>query len=197
LHSQGLKPTKVINSGATLSNTGKLGKSYSLTTGNYIGLDAANKNNHKYSPISLAMWICVTQAVNSTQPLLCCWEDGGAGLLVSSDQKLGFTIYKSGYKYCYSETINLNQWYHVCGTYDNTTMKLYINGQLIATTTVGGAITYHSTCPWEIGGNPGKTSFAAGNVIGKISDVRIYNHALSAKEVEEIAKGLVLHYKLN
>lgn len=30
-----------------------------------------------------------------------------------------------------------------------------------------------------------------------MNDVRIYDHALSTKEVEEIAKGLVLHYPLN
>jgi hypothetical protein len=30
-----------------------------------------------------------------------------------------------------------------------------------------------------------------------MNDVRIYDHALSTKEVEEIAKGLVLHYKLD
>jgi hypothetical protein len=30
-----------------------------------------------------------------------------------------------------------------------------------------------------------------------MNDMRIYNHALSAAEVKEIAKGLVLHYPLN
>lgn len=32
---------------------------------------------------------------------------------------------------------------------------------------------------------------------GQLNDVRIYDHCLSDKEVEEIAKGLVLHYKLD
>ncbi len=30
-----------------------------------------------------------------------------------------------------------------------------------------------------------------------LNDVRIYNHCLSNKEIEEIAKGLALHYKLD
>jgi len=32
---------------------------------------------------------------------------------------------------------------------------------------------------------------------GCLNDVRIYDHALSDKEVEEISKGLILHYKLD
>lgn len=34
-------------------------------------------------------------------------------------------------------------------------------------------------------------------VNGEIQDIRIYNHALSQMEVKELAKGLVLHYKLD
>jgi len=40
----------------------------------------------------------------------------------------------------------------------------------------------------------GAASNGAEKLTGYLNDVRIYNHALSPKEVEEIAKGLVLHY---
>jgi len=42
------------------------------------------------------------------------------------------------------------------------------------------------------------TSNPSGNYLnGYLNDFRIYNHALSTKEVREIAKGLLLHYKLD
>ena len=39
--------------------------------------------------------------------------------------------------------------------------------------------------------------YTVNSFAGKLNDVRIYDHCLSDKEVEEIAKGLVLHYKLD
>jgi hypothetical protein len=32
---------------------------------------------------------------------------------------------------------------------------------------------------------------------GRINDFRIYDHTCSAKEIEEVARGLAIHYKLD
>jgi hypothetical protein len=44
-------------------------------------------------------------------------------------------------------------------------------------------------------GRDSRTGTTAFN--GRLNDFRIYDHALSEKEVKEIAKGLILHYKLD
>ena len=84
------------------------------------------------------------------------------------------------------------QWYHVGLTYDGTNVKLYTNGTLedtiaytISTTANNIRIAKYATSSDGYGLN------------GKINDVRIYNHCLSAKEVEEISKGLLIHYMLS
>ena len=196
LDNQGLSNSITINSGATIDNNGKIGKCYSLASGNYIGIDAANINNHKYSPISIAMWVYPTQNDSTERFPMCCYESGGCGISFKNSCFI-FQAYIGGYKTCSSQTVVLNQWYHVCGTYDGTKLSIYVNGQLQSTTVASGTITYQATCPWEIGGNPGPTAFGSGNFIGKLNDVRIYDHCLSPKEVEELSKGLILHYKLD
>ncbi len=54
LENKGISDVTVTNNGATVDNNGKIGKCYSLTTGNHIDIGANNINNHKYSPISVA-----------------------------------------------------------------------------------------------------------------------------------------------
>ena len=73
-------------------------------------------------------------------------------------------------------------WSHIAVTYDNTAIRLYVNGALRSTFTTTGAISA-STAPLQIGGNnvfslPGTEFFA-----GLIDEVRVYNRALSATEI--------------
>lgn len=197
LENKGISHTTVVNSGTTVNDSGKIGKCYSFASGNYIGLDANNVNNHKYSPISCALWVYPTQSDSTERYILGCWQSGGVGFLLQN-QKIGWSIYVGNYINVWTpSTVTLNTWHHICGTYDGVNSCLYLDGTLIATTAISGTITYHATCPWELGGNPGATSFANGNFVGKLNDVRIYDHALSPLEVKEISQGLILHYPLN
>ena len=186
LKNTGLSKVTVINNGATLDTNGVSGNCYNIALGKYIGLDAPNVNNHKYSPISIALWIYPTQNDSTERDIICCFESGGYGLYLKS-QKICFCVYVNGYKYCeMPTTISLNTWHHICGTYDEKIMRLYIDGQEVKTTSVSGKITYNSTCPWEIGGNPGATAFATGNFVGKVNDIRIYDNVLSSDDVQRI-----------
>lgn len=79
-----------------------------------------------------------------------------------------------------------NIWTHCAITYENPICKVYINGEVKA----------------EYNGASNSSTFAYStplihNSSGRLlNDFRIYDHCLSAKEVKELAKGLVLHYKL-
>ena len=69
-------------------------------------------------------------------------------------------------------------WSHLAGTYDGTTLRLFVNGIAVASRTVSG--------PMQASGGTVKIG---GNAIwgewfkGLIDDVRIYNRALSATEI--------------
>lgn len=94
-----------------------------------------------------------------------------------------------------STVIAKTTWTHLAFTYDGVNTKFYVNGILKSTST--GANTISS----KVGSNRFYLGSDARNdatrLKGKINDFRLYNHCLSDKEVEEISKGLVLHYKLD
>ena len=71
-----------------------------------------------------------------------------------------------------------NVWTHVAGTYDGATLRLFLNGVQVASTTVSGAVAT-STGPLRIGGNSIWGEFFQ----GRIDEVRIYNDVLTAAEI--------------
>jgi PKD repeat protein len=76
-------------------------------------------------------------------------------------------------------TLPLNKWSHIAATYDGTSIRLFVNGVLVNSTAQVGAIA-PSTQPLTIGGN----AFSGQNWTGLIDEVRIYNRALSATEIQ-------------
>ena len=94
----------------------------------------------------------------------------------------------------YVHGFSLNTWYHIAFTWSTTEGKLYINGELKKTYTNLSGGTKLTGTKISLGSNVVNSST---KLKGRLNDVRLYDHCLSDKEVEELAKGLVLHYKLD
>ncbi len=73
----------------------------------------------------------------------------------------------------------LNAWTHLAATHDGTTLRLYVNGVQVGSRPVAGALLT-STGALRIGGNSIWGEFFQ----GRIDEVRIYNRALSAAELQ-------------
>lgn len=84
-----------------------------------------------------------------------------------------------------SGTLPLSQWVHCAGTYDGSVQKLYINGALVGASNWVGAVDFDADFIAE--GLGGKSSDSSYRFNGKIDDVRVYNRALSAQEIEKLS----------
>jgi glucose/arabinose dehydrogenase len=73
----------------------------------------------------------------------------------------------------------LDSWTHLAATYDNSTLRLYVNGVQAGSRAVSGALATSSN-PLRIGGNSIWGEFFA----GRIDEVRVYDRALTAAEIQ-------------
>jgi len=78
-----------------------------------------------------------------------------------------------------SSTLAANIWTHLAMTFDSATIRLYVDGTLTASAAASGSVTT-STGVLRIGGNDVWSEWFA----GLIDDVRIYNRALTATEIQ-------------
>jgi len=95
---------------------------------------------------------------------------------------IGTTAYEAN-----SETVlNLNQWYYLVGVVDGQKVKLYINGVLDTEVACpSGLNTLTRVNSWI-----GRSNWAVDAYFnGIIDEVRIWNRALSAEEIKQLAAG--------
>ncbi len=84
-----------------------------------------------------------------------------------------------------SGTLNTGVWHHVAATYDGIEMKLFLDGVDVGSLAVSGTISVDPTVPFWIGGSPLVATSKPWD--GTIDDVRLYNRALSAAEIGQLA----------
>lgn len=111
-------------------------------------------------------------------------------------------ITSTGLKKCNGTTqLTANMWHHLAGTYDGSSVKLYVNGVLENTVAHTGTLSTASSEIW-LGG-----SVTARFLDGLLDEVRIWNDARSESEIRKNMhrelpdpageNNLVAYYKLN
>ena len=198
LNNQGLSEVTVTNNGATIDSNGKIGSCYSFDTGKYL---TVTKPASITKEISYSCWVNISSWNSTTYDCILSmatgtgWADSRATLCRNSGStNLTWNIADgSSRSYVNSSTsLSLNTWYHIACTYDGAKLRIYING--VEDNSASTSLTpNYSSANLRIGSWSGNNY----NLKGFLNDVRVYNHCLSAKEVKEIGKGLVCHYKLD
>jgi len=91
--------------------------------------------------------------------------------------------YKVGEGVSYDRDLGAG-WKHVAATRTKDKLKLYVNGQLVATQDQTADLDISSQVPLRIGFGP-QSYFE-----GRLRDVRLYNRAITDSEAQALAKQL-------
>lgn len=203
LRNQGISDVTVTNNDATINTSGKIGSCYEFNGSGYLKESTYDWTNFNTSTFSLCCWYKEPSPVASGNSQIICvgtssgWNNIRFGLLRrTSNGYPMFSVSNGSSAIQYNFTANsftLDTWNHIAITYDNGHIIMYLNGQFHKEMTTTIVPTLNSSQHLGIGG----ASNGAEKLTGFLNDVRIYDHCLSDKEIEEIAKGLVLHYKLD
>ena len=201
INNQGLTDwTPTIQSGTTAAYVnGKIGKA--LHTGGIVMPASVTKEVLNNNEFSYACWLYVGGESGSTQSAMIFGNNSGRQFSMfqyptANDFHYSWANYENGTWSSYwggvlSGVLPSNQWTHIAVVYNNNItdkLKIYING--VSQTLASRSFVSKSTS-FEF-----DTQLIHNSTYHYLNDVRLYDHALSAKEVSELAKGLVLHYRL-
>ena len=190
-----------IKTALTYTDNGKIGKACS---GGTITMNANTTasilNNQEFS---FTCWVYINSAEGSTSNRAMFFGNSSTG--ANNNRK--FSIFQ--YPTCndlhlswmndtetstfvskiWNDVLPSYKWTHIAVTYKNPNVTIYINGIKYAT---WSGISNSSSFKYEtylFQNAPNQTRY--------LNDYRVYDECLSAAQIHEIAKGLVLHYKLD
>lgn len=156
---------------------------------NFDGTNYVSLGEQNYEKITISAHVLIPEETSGEQTIIDNFETGGYGLTYDpgNNNKLTFQIYVNGSYYTVhsKNSYQLNTWYYMVGTYDGTTMKLYVDGELQGTLALSGVISPpKSNTELMIATNPVGSS-AGTKYKFSLRSVNLYNRALTETEVKQ------------
>jgi uncharacterized membrane protein len=169
-------------SGATWNASGRYGSALTFNgTSDWVTVPD-NAVLDLTGPMTIEAWVYPTSVGDWRSVLLKETSTGlSYGLYTSDSDGLpsGWIRRTSDIGVTGNAAVAIDSWVHLAVTYDGSALNLYVNGSQVATRAITGAIATSSQ-PLRIGGNASYGEFFDGT----IDEVRIYNRALTASEIQ-------------
>ena len=184
----------IIPSGTTeVAGVDGVARNFALTS-DY--LDGGDASTTRPASVTVSAWVRTSSSAN--QWAVSKWKSGSAPnshyLLTAhytgiTPNRPSFHIsngVSSDYIATVSATINDGRWHFLAGTYDGTTISIYVDGRLDNSkpTTIGALQTAAKGTAIVVGQESSKTGLAP--FVGSIDDVRVFNVARSASDVSSL-----------
>ncbi|MDF1477502.1 hypothetical protein PYV02_00225 [Leifsonia sp. H3M29-4] len=127
-------------------------------------------------------------------------EKAGFGLEVTNSSTAGrehLSLYAHNGEYREaraSDALEVGRWYHIAGSYDGASLKLYLDGALVASTAMTGAVLVPASAAQKmvIGGDVSSTGGIQSPANGSIALARIYDQPLGELDVHRLSRAEVL-----
>jgi hypothetical protein len=162
---------------------GKYGNALSFNgVGNYVNVVASSSLNYDgWSSITISGWFINSAPQVSIRMINLGYPSVG----VDGSGRLYFELHwqDNSAKSITTTLPTDSQWHFVVGTYDGSTQQMYLDGVLVGQNSKIGTLLYIASGV-QVGSKYGSSEFYS----GIIDDVRIYNRALSASEIQTAAQ---------
>ena len=166
--------------------TGKFGSALQFSGSNYVEVPDSSSLDLS-SQVTITAWINPSSIGSYNRIVAKSYTSNTLpytmyGLLFDNANHLRLEVATSGTQNEVNgvTTIPTNVWTFVAGTYDGSTMKIYVNGNLDNSYSHSGLIDIDNM-PLSIG----RSGFGSNYFTGKIDEIKIWNRALTADEIKK------------
>ncbi len=123
-------------------------------------------------------WVYITSQYFTN--IISDWSSSlGMTLRITSSTVAEFYVYPNDYRVTYTGSFSLNTWYNLVGVMSENDLYMYLNGILVASSTLNEGIG-NSSATLKVGVRGDLNGY---NLGGKIPIVKIYNRALTSSEI--------------